>query len=212
MKSILRFLHAPIYASRLRVLSDAIVTHLREGDRVLDVGCGSGMLATSIRSHSTCPERVHLEGLERVARGNEPIPVTQYDGVRIPFEDDAFDIVIVADVLHHEEHPDRLLGECARVSSRGVIVKDHKPEGLLAQQRISFMDWAANAGYDVPCLFRYNTRARWHETFASMGLTVLDELTSMSLYPPLVNLVFGRRLQYLALVSKRDQTAPDDDS
>ena len=32
------------------------------------------------------------------------------------------------------------------MSSRIVIVKDHKPEGFLAQQRISFMDWAANAG------------------------------------------------------------------
>ncbi|MHC4976599.1 MAG: class I SAM-dependent methyltransferase [Planctomycetota bacterium] len=205
MKSILLHLHAPIYNSRLEALSDAIVPYLQAQDRVLDVGCGSGMLATSLRAHPRAAAGLELHGLERVARGGEPIPVTQYDGKTIPFENDSFDVVIIADVLHHEENPDHLLGECARVSSRIVIVKDHKPEGFLAQQRISFMDWAANAGYGVPCLYRYNTREQWNHQFEALGLAPQHELATMSLYPPLVNLIFGRRLQYLAVVTKQSK-------
>jgi SAM-dependent methyltransferase len=206
MKPIFRLLHKPIYNARLRALSDAIVPHLRPGDRILDVGCGSGLLATQILSHPQCPSGTHIEGLERVSRGNEPITVTQYDGSSLPFDENSFDVVIIADVLHHENDPNLLLSQCARVASRAVIIKDHKPEGLLAQPRISFMDWAANVGYSVPCLYRYNTLTQWRDCFKALGLTVAYESTSLSLYPPVVNILFGRRLQYLAVVTPPEQT------
>ena len=44
IRSLMRAAHAPIYASRLRVLVEAITPNLRPGDRVLDVGCGVGTL------------------------------------------------------------------------------------------------------------------------------------------------------------------------
>ena len=206
MKALFRLLHAPIYRARLTTLADAIVPHLHDRDRVLDVGCGSGMLASAMLTHARCPAGLHIEGLEQIARGNEPIPVTQNDGTSIPFDDDSFDVVTIADVLHHEHEPEHLLRECARVAQRAVIIKDHKPEGLLAQQRIALMDWAANIGYSVPCLYRYNTIQEWHTLFASLDLSLLHEVTSMQTYPPLVNLFFGRRLQYLAVVVPEPRT------
>jgi hypothetical protein len=105
-------------------------------------------------------------------------------------------------VLHHETEPDRLMRECARVARRAVIVKDHQVAGLLAQQRISFMDWAANAPYGIPCLYRYNTPAQWDKFPARFGLKVAGEFRSMDVYPPFVNFVFGRRLHYLGVLEK----------
>jgi SAM-dependent methyltransferase len=200
VKALMAAMHRPIYESRERALVAAITPHLKSGDRVLDVGCGTGALAGALLAAPGRPDRLAVEGLERRARGGEPVKVHVYDGAKAPFEDKTFDVVIVADVLHHEEHPDRLLAECVRLSRRLVIVKDHQVAGPLAQQRISFIDWAANAPYGVVCLYRYNTAPQWDETVKRHGLTPVEQHRSMNLYPPLVNLVFGRRLHYLGVL------------
>lgn len=192
-------LHRPIYAHRLRVLADTIVPRLRPGDRVLDVGCGIGTLGRALLDHPNAPGGLVVEGIERVRRGGEPIQVHAYDGIRLPFTDGAYDVVIVADVLHHEPEPLRLLRECARVARRAVVVKDHRVRGPISQTAVSFIDWAANAPYGVPCLYRYNTLAQWRALPEQLGLERRFELTSMSLYPAVVNAVFGGSLQYLAV-------------
>jgi len=138
--------------------------------------------------------------IERVKRGSEAIEVVQYDGVTMPMDSGSFDVVILADVLHHEPDPDRLLCEAARVAKRYVIVKDHLPAGPFAQQRISIMDWAANTAYGVPCLFRYNTLDQWHETYQRLGFTLASESDRMQLYPWPYSWVFTPRLQYFAVL------------
>jgi SAM-dependent methyltransferase len=191
-------LHGPVYRKRISVLTGMITPYLRAQDRVLDIGCGNGVLGAALMTHALCPDDVTVHGLERTKRGGEAIPVEAYDGVTIPYEDNAFDVVIIADVLHHEPNPDRLIAEAARVAQRLLIIKDHKRDGLLAQQRIGLMDWAANTAYGVPCLFRYNTLAQWRETCQSHGLTSAGECTRINLYPPPYSWVFTSRLQYLA--------------
>ncbi len=200
ISSLMRRLHAPVYAARLRELVRQITPHLEEGDRVLDVGCGFGALGRAILDSSTCPPGVEILGLERVKRGNEFIPVEAYDGKTIPHADRALDVVILADVLHHERDPHHLINECVRVSRRLLIIKDHKIEGPLAQQRVALLDWAANAPYDVPCLYQYNTALKWRDWYLRHGLTTEREVMSLHLYPPIYNLIFGRKLQYLAVL------------
>jgi ubiquinone/menaquinone biosynthesis C-methylase UbiE len=195
-------MHGPIYRSRLAELVGRIVPHLNEGDRVLDVGCGNGTLGRALMDAPNCPKGVVVEGLERVARGGEPIKVHAYAGGRMPFDDGAFDAVILADVLHHEPHPEQLLDECRRVSRRLVIIKDHQLKGFLAKARVSFIDWAANAPYGVPCLYRYNTQQQWGEVPARHRLEAVEVLSSMKVYPPLVNLLFGGSLHYFGVLKK----------
>mgnify|MGYP006268768059 CR=1 FL=1 len=201
VRHLMRRAHAPVYAARLRALTRAIGPHLEPGDRVLDVGCGVGTLGEALLGDPDRPEGLAVEGLERHARGGEPIPVTPYGGGRFPFDDGSFDVVVVADVLHHDHEPGAVLDECRRVSRRLVIVKDHVLRGPLARARVSLIDWAANAPHGVPCLFRYNTLSEWRRVPGAHGLRTVEERASMDLYPPGVNLFFGGKLQYLAVYS-----------
>src|SRR5579862_7927285 len=114
IRRVLRMLHKPIYDSRQKVLVRLISPHLKPGARVLDVGCGFGQLGRALMD--ALSDTVQVEGAERVARGSELIPVTAFDGFRMPWPDHTFDAVIVADVLHHDHDPERLLRECVRVS------------------------------------------------------------------------------------------------
>jgi len=201
---VMRVMHKPIYDSRKRALVAGIVPHLRPADRVLDVGCGNGSLGQAILASPSCPKGVTVEGLERVKRGGEPIPVHAYDGGAFPFPDHSYDVVIVADVLHHEPDPEGLLARCRAASRRLVIIKDHQVRGFMAQQRIGLIDWAANAPYGVPCLYRYNTPAQWSQVIGRNRLEVVEELASMKLYPPVVDTIFGGSLHYFAVLKASD--------
>ncbi|MDQ3197723.1 MAG: class I SAM-dependent methyltransferase [Verrucomicrobiota bacterium] len=200
MKALLAHLHAPIYNSRLRVLTELILPHLRGGDQVLDVGCGGGALAARLQSEAAkLSVAVDVSGLERFPRGGEPIQVHGYEGGRFPFPDQSFDAVVVADVLHHEEQPDVLLRECVRVSRRTLIIKDHQLCGPLAKARVSLIDWAANAPYGVKCLYRYHRPQEWDAILRDLQLDADPVYRSIDLYPAGVNFLFGGQLQYLAV-------------
>lgn len=200
LTSILAQLHAPIYRKRLSVLTGLILPHLCEDDAILDVGCGAGTLGAAVQSRALAHGiKISVQGLERFPRGGEPIQVTRYDGGRFPFADRSFEVVIVADVLHHEPHPDPLLHECIRVCKRCLVIKDHQLCGPLAKARVSLIDWAANAPYGVACLYRYRRPSEWNSVLRDLRLRPVALHPSIDLYPPGFNFLFGRCLQYLAV-------------
>lgn len=196
-------LHDPVYRSRLQELVKCILPHLKPGDRVLDVGCGNGALGGALMAAFNQPTGLSVEGLERRVRGGEPIPVRTYDGNMIPAADDSFDAVILADVLHHEQNPNNLLRECARVSRRLLIIKDHQIKGLLARPRIQLLDWAANVPYGVPCLYRYNTPVEWASIPDRLNMDTILAIPSMRLYPFPYWIAFGGGVQYFTVLRKR---------
>jgi SAM-dependent methyltransferase len=197
-------LHRSVYASRIRGLAERVSQVLQPGDQVLDVGCGIGALGRAIMDLPSSPPDVRVSRLERVRRGNELIPVDEYDGHTIPHADRSFDVVILADVLHHEKDPNHLLAECVRISRRLVIIKDHKPDGLFGHARICLLDWAANDPYSVPCLYRYQTLPQWRNMFVQHQLLVENEWTRLRLYPFPYWLFFTDRLQYMAVLKRQE--------
>ena len=201
MKPLLRALHRPVYESRLRELSRLIVPLLEPGDRVLDVGCGSGALGERLLHDG--PAELTVHGMETRVRDGALIPVEAYSGSRLPRESATEDVVILADVLHHEPEPEHLLREACRVARRLVLVKDHVVENRWDQWRVALIDWAANAGYDVPCLFRYPSAQGWHELFKKLEIPCQLWTQDFPLYPAGYQLVFGGNLHCFAVLNGR---------
>jgi SAM-dependent methyltransferase len=104
------------------------------GARVLDVGCGTGTFASSLREagfrvYGLDASTGMLAQLGGQGRG---VPAAGF-GERLPFRDGAFDVAITIATLHHITDPQRIaetLGEMCRVVRPGgaVVVWDHNPK------------------------------------------------------------------------------------
>lgn len=152
---------------RMRHLPPRLLKHLSPGERVLDVGSHDGALA-----HRLLVELPSLSiAAVDIAPARDPlIPVAAYDGVRLPFPDDSFDTVLLADVLHHDTAPGRVLAEAARVARRRVLVKDHHWSHRLDWLVLALSDYLGNRARGIRLPYHYLTLAEWERLFADTGL------------------------------------------
>lgn len=184
-----------VHRRRIGRLSEALATLIPENARVADIGCGDGEVARAIGERR--PDLDFL-GLEVRARPTTAIPVIEFDGTRIPLEDDAVDIALLIDVVHHARDPDALLQEACRVARFGLVIKDHLLGGLLAGPTLRFMDRIGNARHGVDLPYNYWPEPRWRDAFARLGLTLDRWENRIGLYPFPASLVFDRTLHFVA--------------
>ncbi len=184
-----------VFGRRVRVLSERLANLIPEHARVLDVGCGDGSISHRIQETR---QDVYIEGLEVMLRQEVAIPVTEFDGHRIPFDSKSFDVVMLVDVLHHTEDPTGLLGEAQRVATGGILLKDHTRTGFLAGLTLRVMDWVGNAPHGVVLPYNYWTEGQWREAFAGMHLQVDTWISEVGLYPWPASMLFDRSLHFVA--------------
>ncbi len=89
-------------------------------DSVLDVGCGTGVLTRVLREECS-GEVVGLDADADLLAGVDP-PVVRGDATRLPFADDAFDLVVCQALLINLPDPQVAVDEFARVASAAVAV------------------------------------------------------------------------------------------
>jgi methionine biosynthesis protein MetW len=101
-----------------------IANNVRSGARVLDVGCGDGMLMAALRDH----KRVDARGLEldganvssAVARG---LAVVQGDADSdlADYPDNSFDYAILSQTLQTTRRPDLVLDHLLRIGNQAFV-------------------------------------------------------------------------------------------
>jgi SAM-dependent methyltransferase len=190
---------AYVHTRRVRVLARELSPLLPDYGRILDVGCGDGLLAALIQTHKP---RTIITGIDVLVRDNTHIPVSKFDGRTIPFADASFDAVIFTDVFHHTDDPTLLLREAGRVSRDSIVIKDHIRDGVAAVATLRFMDRTSNRRHNVALPHNYWLKQEWLDAFDTHGFSVRTWKSKLGLYPPPADWFFGRSLHFVAKVAK----------
>ena len=193
-----------VHGRRVRVLTEHFVERLPGGHSVLDVGCGDGLLDSLILERR--PD-LTIVGLDVLERRQTFIPVATFDGRRIPLADRSQDTVMFCDVLHHTVDPTAMLQEASRVARQRVVVKDHLLAGSLDWVTLRMMDYVGNAPHGVSLPFNYFTEEQWHQAFNASGLKLAEFKTRLALYPKYADLLFGRRLHFIAVLTPTNSSS-----
>lgn len=110
----------------MQVLEDELGEELL-GTRVLDIGCGFGMLSESLASRGcqvtgvdASPASIEL-ARRRAAAAELPIDYQTARSEELPFEDASYDVAICYDVLEHVDDLEQTLSETSRILKRDGI-------------------------------------------------------------------------------------------
>ncbi len=159
----IRSLHYPNEAIEQALLDIAGPGPFR---RVVDFGTGTGRMLTLFAPRAGEAEGIDLSHhMLTVARANlerEGVPVArvrQGDVTAVPFENETADLVIIHQVLHYVDAPNRVIAEAARILQPGgrLLVVDFAPHDLeflrtdhghhrLGLSRDTIEGWTAAAG------------------------------------------------------------------
>jgi len=100
---------------------------IEEGDRVLDVGCGTGFATEGLLQHTGAiygldqsPHQLSKAFEKFGKRG--PVRFHKGDAERLPFQDDSFDVVWSSGSIEYWPNPVDALRECRRVGKPGGTV------------------------------------------------------------------------------------------
>jgi SAM-dependent methyltransferase len=156
-----------LYGRRAR----AVERELRRGPgRVLDVGCGRGLLLHAFRERGWKVDGTELsESAAAFARDVLGIPVSIAPAVSLPWPDGTFDAVTMWHVLEHLQDPGAALREAARVLQPGGVLLAGAPNFGSPEARWTRDKWFH---LDVPRHLTHLTRESLHAAITSADFDV----------------------------------------
>lgn len=188
-----------VHVPRVELVARAMAAHLEPRESLLDVGCGTGEVALRVAG---LVDAVEARGVDVRLRPRVVVPAEPYDGRTLPFDDGRFDVVLLADVLHHCDDPGPVLREALRVARRAVIVKDHLAFGPLSRLALLAMDHVGNAGPGVRVTGTYLDVAGWVALCASVDARIARLSWPVRTHRPPVSIVTSPDLQFVATIER----------
>lgn len=123
-----------VYSNEGRIAAELERVRSLAGARVLEVGAGSGRDSLDLAARGARPVTLDYTGealrlTARLARrAGVPVDLVCADCMRMPFRDEAFDVVFHQGLMEHFRDPSPLLGENRRVLRRGGHVLVDVPQ------------------------------------------------------------------------------------
>jgi SAM-dependent methyltransferase len=199
---------------RLNRLASAVTYHVPAGGSVLDLGCGTGELATAIAAAGLRATGCDIspEMLHRAAGSSGAVDLVPLDpGWQVlPFAPETFDAVVASSVLEYVDDPVAVLRECRRVLRPGGVMLCTVPD---RRHPVRWLEWLLGvtargpavrlAGRRWPRLNSYLTYLRisrqrhssrwWHAAAARVDLLDVRCAANSAERSPLRLLTFQRR-------------------
>lgn len=207
--ALIKIHHKLSHNHRIQILSgivDELLSDFFADKRIqcLDVGCGDMQLAEEIQNkkRNTIWRCVDLYPLpDHFAHQKRWKKYSRFNGEHLPFADKCFDVVLLADVLHHADSVSTLLSEAARISNH-IIIKDHFEYGFFFRQILKLMDIIGNWSYGVRIPETYFTPKSFRHLIQSAGLHQLQIIDGISLYRhlPLIQRISPPKLQFVSFL------------
>jgi ubiquinone/menaquinone biosynthesis C-methylase UbiE len=155
--------------------------------KVLEVGAGDGSILKLLSDQNFAPEYHAVEisdsGVAHIKSRDikNLISVQEFDGYKLPFEDDSFDLIILSHVLEHVEHERLLLREIKRVSKSFVIEVpiDYKPG---VDKRIKHFLAYGHINVYTPTSLRYLLQTEGFEIKKDLTSIIEPEVTRFNTF------------------------------
>ena len=172
---------APLRRRDARQTLRCLTPDVRAHDRVLDLGCGTGFVGALMQSELGCS----VVGCDVVPMNVALDEFHLYDGEQVPFPSYAFDVTVLAYVLHHVPDPLALLREARRLSRRAVIVVEDTPRCWADRAWGRLHVHGFNGTYGLPH-GRVRADGEWRSLFAAAGLSLMrtHEMRRLERFPP----------------------------
>jgi ubiquinone/menaquinone biosynthesis C-methylase UbiE len=156
-----------------RAALDVILAFVRPGDRIIELGCGTGVMTaafvqagaivTAIDHSTVYLERARERGLERVTWTQ--LPLDEWTG------DATAEHVVATSVLHEVQDPQRLLNVVATALVPGGLVH------ITLQNPLSIHRQVAREMGLIDSVYELSDRGR---SLGTRGMWDLDELTALA--------------------------------
>lgn len=143
---------------------------IKKGSRILDLGCGSGIVGHIFKNHFS----VQVLGADIKDLRVKKIPFVLYDGKRLPFLDNEFDVVFIGYVLHHCGNPKKTIAEAKRVSKNRIIVFEDDQDGFFSRLMGFFHQITYNLFFLQKKQFlNFKTQKEWIDFFKKARLKIV---------------------------------------
>ncbi len=138
---------------------------------ILDLGCGKGNFTRFLTSNNlnvtACDVNITDESCD--------LKPVLYDGKKLPFSSQSFDVSLLMFVLHHAKNKKLVLSEASRVTSSYIIIAEDLVENTLdrfmGSIHLKSTKWGKGGSRDG-----FLSNKQWKDTFIELGLTVLSEV------------------------------------
>lgn len=149
---------------------DHIQPYIKKSDKILDVGLGSGTLSSFLKE-----KKYNVTGVDVVNLSlYSDIQPKLYNGKKLPYKDNEFDVALLISVLHHcgtNYENKRVLKEAMRVAKRVIFIEDSY-RNELERKVVSAIDQIANWEFwrhqylTNEEWFSFINKQKWHTVFA----------------------------------------------
>ncbi|MBI4114210.1 MAG: class I SAM-dependent methyltransferase [Candidatus Niyogibacteria bacterium] len=184
-----KFFRAIIYKlgrARAKPLISRMKPFLNKEERMLDIGPGTCNIYELLLEEGY--DNITPLDIQDVSFVDGIKPIL-YDGHKIPFHDNAFDLALIITVLHHTPSPEKIIEEATRVSKKIIIIEDIYTN-MLHKYVTYFFDSLINLEFFGHPHTNKNDR-QWREVFHTFGLKIVESRYDRSL------IVFKHATYYL---------------